>query len=106
VAAYSTGIVATWGSTPFVEVVDLSWTYGGGPSKGRSVVWTDDAGSVSITCLGAANTSTGEYGLRKTLALSGGGQALTLNAVWESLSVSPELNGVTKFTVTFRLLDQ
>jgi hypothetical protein len=106
VATYSTGIVATWGGTPFVEVVDLSWTYGGGPSKGRSVVWTDDAGSVSITCLGSANTSTGEYGLRKTLALSGGGQSLTLNAVWESLSVSPELNGVTKFTVTFRLLDQ
>jgi hypothetical protein len=106
VAAYSTGIVATWGTTAFVEVVDLSWTYGGGPSKGRSVVWTDDAGSVSITCLGSANTGIGEYGLRKTLALSGGGQALTLNAVWESLSVAPELNGVTKFTVTFRLLDQ
>jgi hypothetical protein len=106
VAFYSTGIAATWGGVAFVEVVDLSWTYGGGPSKGRSVVWTDDAGSVSITCLGAANTSTGEYGLRKTLALSGGGQALTLNAVWESLTVSPELNGVTKFTVTFRLLDQ
>jgi len=106
VATYSTGITATWGSTPFTEVVDLSWTYAGGPPKGRSVVWTDAAGSVSITCLGSANTAIVEYGLRKTLALSGGGQNLTLNAVWESLAVSPEVNGVTRYTVTLRLLDQ
>jgi hypothetical protein len=106
VATYSTGITATWGGTPFVEIVGLSWSYGGGPSKGRSVIWTDDLGTVSITCLGSANTSLTEYGERKSLVLSGGGQSLTRNAVWESLSVSPELNSVTKFTVTFRLLDQ
>jgi hypothetical protein len=106
VATYSTGITATWGGVAFVEIVDLSWTYAGSPPKGRSVVWTDAAGSVSITCLGSANTGIGEYGLRKTLALSGGGQSLTLSAVWESLAVAPEVNGVTRYTVTFRLLDQ
>jgi hypothetical protein len=105
VATYSTGITATWGGSAFAEIVDLSWSYGGGPSKGRTVIWTDDVGSVSITCLGPANMTTGEYGLRKSLVLSGGGQALTLNAVYESLSVAPELNGVTRFTATFRLLD-
>jgi hypothetical protein len=105
VATYSTGISASWGGTPFVEVVDLSWTYGGGPSKGRSVVWTDAVGSVSLTTLGSANTSPTEYGLRKSLVLSGGGQSLTTNAVWESLAVAPEVNGVTRYTVTFRLLD-
>lgn len=104
-ATYSTGISATWGGTPFTEIVDLSWTYGGGPSKGRSVAWTDAAGSVSVTALGSANTSIAEYGLRKALALSGGGQSLTVNAVWESLAVAPEINGVTRYTVTFRLLD-
>lgn len=104
-ATYSTGITATWGGSAFVEIVDLSWSYGGGPSKGRDVVWTDDVGSVSITCLGGANMSTAEYGLRKALVLSGGGQSLTLNAVYESLSVTPELNGITRYTATFRLLD-
>lgn len=104
-ATYSTGISASWGGTPFVEVVDLSWTYGGGPSKGRSVVWTDAVGSVSITALGSANINIAEYGLRKSLVLSGGGQSLTTNAVWESLAVAPEVNGVTRYTVTFRLLD-
>lgn len=104
-ATYSQGISATWGGVAFTEVVDLSWTYGGGPSKGRSVVWTDEAGSVRLTCLGTANTSTSEYGLRKQLVLSGGGQSLTTYAVWESMDVTPELNGVTKFTINFRLLD-
>jgi hypothetical protein len=105
VAFYSTGISATWGGVAFQEIVDLSWTYAGGAPKGRSEIWTDDAGSVSVTCLGAANTGLGEYGLRKDLVLSGGGQSLTSKAIWESLSVAPELNGLTKFTVTFKLLD-
>ena len=104
-ATYSTGIAATWGGSPFAEIVDLSWTYGGGPPKGRNAIWTDEAGSVSITCLDGANISTAEYGLRKQLVLSGGGQSLTVNAVYESLNVVPELNGITRYTVTFRLLD-
>lgn len=104
-ATYSTGVSVTWGGSAFSEVVGLDWTYGGGAPKGRSVVWTDDAGSVSITALGGANTSTSEYGLRKQLVISGGGQSLTVQAVWESLSVSNEVNGVTRYTVTFKILD-
>lgn len=104
-ASYSTNVAVSWGGVPFTEVVGLDWQYAGGPSKGRGVVWTDEAGSVSVTTLGSANTSAAEYGLRKDLAISGGGQALTSKAVWESLSVANEVNGVTRFTVTFKLLD-
>ena len=104
-ATYSTNVAVSWGGVPFTEVVGLDWQYAGGPSKGRSVVWTDEAGSVTVTTLAGANTSSSEYGLKKTLAISGGGQSLTLNAVWESLSVANEVNGVSRFTVTFKLLD-
>jgi hypothetical protein len=104
VATYSTGITVTWGGVAFVEITDLSWSYGGA-NKGRAVPWTDEAGTVTVTCLGSANTSVTEFGLRKQLVISGGGQSLTNYAVWESLSVAPELNGVTRFTVTFKLLD-
>jgi hypothetical protein len=104
VATYSTGISATWGGVAFQEVTDLAWNYGSEP-RGRSVVWTDDVGTVSVTCLGVANLALSEYGLRKDLVLSGGGQSLTSKAIWESVSVSPELNGVTRYTVTFKLLD-
>ncbi len=104
-ATYSSGITVTWNAVAFQEVVGLSWTYGGGPSKGRSVAWTDDAGNCTVECLGSANTSISNYGVRSTLVISGGGQALTSKAVWESLSVASEVNGVTRYTVTFKLLD-
>lgn len=104
-ATYSTGVAVTWNSIAFQEVTGLSWTYGGGPSKGRSVRWTDDAGTVAVSCLGTANTSISDYGKRATLSIDGGGQSLTNPAVWESLSVANEVNGVTRYTVTLKLLD-
>lgn len=104
-ASYSQDVAITWGGTPFTEVVGLDWTYGGGPPKGRDNTWTDESGSVTVTTLGGANTSSGQYGLRKQLVISGGGQSLTSYAVWESLSVANEVNGVTRFTVTFKLLE-
>lgn len=104
-ATYSNGITVTWNAVAFSEVTGLSWTYGGGPSKGRSIAWTDDAGSCTVTCLGANNTSVSNYGVRADLQIAGGGQTLTNPAVWESLSVESELNGVTRYTVTLKLLD-
>jgi hypothetical protein len=104
VASYSQGVSISWGGTPFQEVTGLTWNYGG-ESRGRSVPWTPTAGSVSVECLGANNTATSNFGLRKQLTISGGGQSLTNYAVWESVSVASELNGVTRYTVTLKLLD-
>lgn len=104
-ATHSTGITATFGGTTFGEVTDLSWTYGGALPKGRSAIWTDDVGSVTLTCLGSAGVTTASYGLRGDLVISGGGSNLTCKAVYVGLSVSPELNGVTRYTVTFTILD-
>lgn len=104
-ASYSTGVSANFGGTTFQEITGLSWSYGGGPSKGRSVVWTDEAGSVSLICLGTAGIATSKYGDRDTLTISGGGSNLTCKAIYEGLNVAYEVNGVTRFTVTFKLLD-
>jgi len=105
VAINSTGISVTWNGTAFQEVTGLSWTYGGGQSKGRSVPWTDEAGTVSVECLGGNNTAISNFGVRAQLVISGGGNSLTNYAVWESLNVSNEVNGITRYTVTLRLLD-
>jgi hypothetical protein len=105
VATLAQGMTVTWDGTPFKEVTDIQWTYGGGPSKGRAVLWTDDLGSVQISCFGTTNTETNKYGERKQLQILGGGANLTTFAVWESLSVTPELNGVTRYSLTFKVLD-
>ena len=94
-ATFSTGISVTWGGVAFTEVVGMPVTYGGGASRGRSVVWTDQAGNVTVECLGSANISTSEYGLRKQLVISGGGVNLTSQAVYEGFQMTPEVNGRT-----------
>lgn len=104
-ATLSQGISVTWGAVPFSEVTDLQVSYGGGASKGRSVAWTDDVGTVSLSCLGTTNISTAKYGERNQIAISGGGVSLTSYAVYEQVTAQPELNGVTRFGVTFKLLD-
>lgn len=104
-ATDSVGISVTWGGAAFAEVTDLSWEYGGGLPKGRGAPWTDELGTVSVQCLGSTNVSTANYGTRATLAITGGGAALTVPAVYERVAVSPELNGITRYTVTFRILD-
>lgn len=104
-ATYSTGISATFDGTAFGEVTDLAWTYGGSLPKGRSSAWTDDVGSVTLSCLGTAGITTASYGLRGDLTITGGGASLTSKAVYTGLNASPELNGVTRYSVTFRLLD-
>ena len=104
-ATYSEGISVTWGGVAFSEVTDLQVAYGGGSPKGRSSAWTDDVGTVSVSCLGSANVSTSNYGDRKQLVVSGGGVSLTQWALYEQVTAQPELNGVTRFAVTFKLLD-
>lgn len=104
-ATYATGITATWNGVSFGEITDLSWSYGGSPSKGRTVIWTDDCGSATITCLGVAGVSSANYGVRADLSIAGPGATLTCKAVYEGVSVAYELNGVQRYTVTFKLLD-
>jgi hypothetical protein len=104
VATYSTGIAATWGVTPFVEVQELSWNYGGSRT-GRAVAWSAEQGGLSLTCLGTANTDISNFGTRDQLVVTGGGAALSTYAIWESVAVAPERNGVTRYTVSFRIVD-
>lgn len=103
-ATYSTGITVTWDSTAFVEVTELAWNYGGA-QQGREVAWTNAPGNVSVTCLGTANCNINQFGQRKVLQITGGGATLNTYAIWESLAVAPERNGVTSYTVTFKIVD-
>jgi len=103
-ATYSTGISVVWNGTPFTEVQELSWS-SGGTRAGRDIAWTPDQGTVAIACLGTANVSASNFGTRAVLVISGGSADLTSYATWESVSVAPERNGVTKYTVTLKLLD-
>ena len=94
----------SWGGTPFVEVQELSFSIGG-TRTGRAVAYPSNQGSVSVTCLNTTNAVISNFGIRDELVITGGGAAITTYAVWESVAVAPERNGVTKYTVTFTILD-
>jgi hypothetical protein len=109
-ATYSTGLSATWGGVAFTEVYELGVPLFGGVRKDRSFSgtsqgWTDEVGDVSISCYGTHNINAQEYGQRKPLVVSGGGVSLTFNAVCTGVSATPEVNGVTRYTFTAKLLD-
>ena len=103
-ATYSTGIAVSWGGTPFVEVQELSFSIGG-TRTGRAVAYPSNQGSVAVTCLNTTNAVVANFGIRDELVITGGGAGFSTYAVWESVSVAPERNGVTKYTVSFRILD-
>lgn len=104
-AIYSTGISVTWGTHTFNELQSLSWNYGGAGAKGRDAPWSDELGTVSIQCLSTAAVSTVHVGNTETFTITGGGCGLTTKAIYESVSVDAELNGVTKYTITLKILD-
>ncbi len=101
-ATYSTNITVTFDGATATEVTGLSWTWGGGLPKGRSVVWTDDAGTVSVQTIGVVSTAS--YGTLGTLTITGGGVNLTCTACCTSVSAAAELNGVTRYTVEFKII--
>jgi len=106
-ATYSTGLVVTFDGTTFAEVSDLSWDYGGGPATGRATgapVFKDSPGSLTLTAYGVAGMTTDTYGKFGVLSVTEGGAALTTNAVCEGLSVQCQVNGVTRYTMTFRFI--
>lgn len=104
-ATYSTGITVTWNSVTFTEVNALSWQHGGARQDrgaGTGQGWTPEPGSVTFTCLGTTGVTTGNFGKRGSLTITGGGMAYSGFAIFESLAAQAELNGIVRYTVTLK----
>jgi len=109
-ATYSTNISATWGGVSFEEVFDLSVSLYGSVRQDRATSatsqgWSDSPGTITVSAYGGANMAVAQYGTRKTLSLNGGGLSLTVNAVCIGVDVTPQLNGVTKYSFTAQILE-
>lgn len=106
-AFYSTGITATWNGYTFLELVslDISWS---GPREDRSSAsssgWIAQGGKVTLVSYVLA-ASLADYGKIGTLTLSGGGMNYSGPAMMDGISVTPELNGVTRYSVTLSTID-
>lgn len=102
-ATYSAGIAVTWEGSSFSQVTAATHSLGGA-RKGRSAVWFGDAGSATVEALDSSMVSASYAGTTGTLVIIGGGINLTCPAIYESCGATPEVNGVTRYTVNFKLL--
>ena len=102
-ATYSTGVSVSFNGNALSEVTALSWNFGGGISEARTVSWRAFPGKVSVELLGFATTS--YYGQRGLLVISGGGVNLTCQAACTDINVAAELNGVSRYTYAFDIID-
>jgi hypothetical protein len=110
-ATYSQGVSVSVDGSPLVEVTGLSWTLGGTLDIGRDSPLPTSLGSMTLECLGrpfsgvtAPNGFFGFYYRLVELVISGGGLDLTCDAYCESMDAVGEVNGVTRYTLTFKIL--
>lgn len=103
-AILCTGVTITWGGATLGEVVEIESTRGGSLPIGRSGVFAVDAGTIEVKCLSTANLSATEYGLKKSLALTGGGLTYTTKAICQTLRMTGKVNDVARYAATFKVV--
>lgn len=101
-ATVSQGISFSFNGSPATEVTGLSWTVGGGYTSARDSAYLAESGSVSLECLGGISTSI--WGTTGTLTISGGGMALSVDAVCLDVTAEANLNGVTRYSAEFSII--
>jgi hypothetical protein len=101
-ASTSTGITVHFNGAQIFDVIDVKYDYGGGVPTARTFNWKSEMGTVTISSYGLI--STGNWGTRGFVVINGGGMGFTNMGVCTSVGGQPQLNGVTKYSMTIKLL--
>lgn len=107
-----TGVTITWGGLSLGEVTEIESTRGGslplsrGPTATAAAAapWTFDAGTIEVKCLSTANLSASQYGLKKSLAFTGGGLTYSTKAICQTLRMTGKVNDVARYAATFKVV--
>ena len=101
-ATVSQGISFSFDGSPASEIRSLSWSVGGGYTMARDSAYMAESGSVTLETLGGISTSL--WGTAGSLVITGGGMALTVDAVCTQVNASANLNGVTVYAAEFAII--
>lgn len=101
-ATDSTGVVFSFNGSTHGNVAALSWSWGGGYSESRSVAFKHEIGTVTISSFDAISTTV--WATAGSLVVTGGGVGLTATAVCTDVGAEAQLNGVTRYSATFQLI--
>lgn len=104
-ATYSTGMAVTWGVHTFAEITSIEIDRYGALSRGRSADWSDSAGTVEIATLSPIGVGSLNWNTMAALSITGGDMNLAVDAIYMGFTAAAKLNGVTEFTVSFKILE-
>ena len=96
------GVTFNFNGSTIGQIFDLKWDYGQGMPTARQFLWKEEMGSVTVGSFGFI--STGLWGTRGMLTITGGGMGFTNMAVCTAVSATAQVNGVTKYSATFKLV--
>jgi len=101
-AVPSVGLSVSFDGSLITGVTGLDWSWASGPSKGRSVWWTDESGEVSVEYYGAGPGTTA-WNKLGVLVISGGGMDLACDAICGPTAAKATVNGITTYSVNFKI---
>ena len=106
-ATYSTGITATFGARVISEITNVEVTVQSGPDRARAANahWTDNNGGATFTTLDVGDVGGSVWGAVDDLIINGGAMAINAQAMYDGFTAVSELNGVTKYTISFKFLE-
>lgn len=98
----STGVVVSFNGAVIPRVYSLAVSGPNGTNKGRSELWTDSAGSATLSCFGVYPIDA--WATLGVFAVSGGGSGFSADAVIDSHETEYELNGLTRTKLGFKFI--
>lgn len=98
------GVTAKWNNVDFSEVTKIDVQRGGGLPMARASTWTLDAGIIEISSFSTARLTADQYGVKSTLAVTGGGLTFTAKAICQSLRATGAVNDVTRYVGVFKIV--
>lgn len=106
-ANYSTGMSATFGARVFSQITNVEVTVQSGPDRARAANahWTDNNGGATFTTLEKGDLGGDVWGAVDDLIIDGGAMAINAQAMYDGFTAVSELNGVTKYTISFKFLE-
>lgn len=103
-ATYCEGVTVTWSGVSLGEVTKIDITRGGELPLGRGSRFALDAGTIEISSFSTAQLTEPQYGVKATLAFTGGGLTQTTKAICQTLKTTGIVNDVTRYVGTFRIV--
>lgn len=98
----TSGTAVSFAGTAITGVFQLNVQGPSGPSKGRKTVWTDQAGTCTLSFYGSKAFTL--WHNKGKLVITGGGVSIDEDAYCDGITTEFELNGLVRTNLSFQFI--